>query len=1529
MFTIDKQQYKSGSLLELAKKKLAEKEIKNARATALTTNPYTGTSSFTSQPETPRVSPLRDLGQQVNQRGLFGLAAEGGRVVGEKAGDILGRIVGGTLGAILGATVKPDQSKSRLQNAIEESKKLSKATGEFGKGVVGEGISLFPRAIQTTIDVARMTPRVISGKEDVFIDCVADKFIQQVPGVDRQQARNYLLTGNYDGDIKNIDKNEVTKAWYASLLPIGMDMWIAGSLATSAYNGHYAKNPTKGYRATESMKIDFDKGVAELIKKDQPTRTEIFKPKEGFTGSYEVTRAEPTLGRKLASPITEINKPLIRSQYTAPEQARLQASNPVTPPEPQAPVNNGVALRAPFQQLEAGKTAYAPPVQSPQVGFQMIDPKVQKTAQTLKTKLEKALIEKQALVGKGASPKIIEEVKKLQTVIDKLNTKLQGAEQKSIIASGPIKQPQAEVISPEPIKTPAPSVKLSTPTVTSVKPIVKSVTKKIKKVETEDIKISKLYHGSDLGKLKIDKNGNINLGTSPDEIKQFGESVTIDTSEMKIMKFPNKEELFKASENKGYYSRKGYDILMSGNQAIAINPIKFAKKVELPVRDIRKMTVGGEETKYREATTPKKPVGRQSQGAITVEQAYQAAREIKQRLKEAKTYKDYLLEQEKKREKFKPKETPEQIRERLAIEKAEYKKKQEALTLIEEITPSKPAIEKRAYQQQLEKWKKEGKDNDFFMKKYQEEFDAGNDLKSDMLFDFMQDQPGFSKLNQIIDMLTLKPFERALNKGVEEGLKFLYKAVGGPQILESLKHTLQKSELINYLGRKVIYRYGQPDWYKGLSDAAEKGIIKADNVSEEMYNYLSKGLTENEKVSLQEAIINGGYHPDPKIGDRALMARRILDDYGEQFYRVGAISREVFEKNKGQYLMRAYYNHELRKPLSEWISNSGAEKASLARAKKRGIEKTVTINQAEKLISEGWEDRDIIKSRPGYQKVWRDFTKEERRVMGEVLEAPEYLVAKSIKQVGYDVAILNKFMKVAKHNDAVKDIPYKNFEQIPDSKQYGALRGKYVDPFIYEDVKGIITAKDAAKKWTNQMLSEWKKFKVIDNPATHFRNMYFNFLLSDIAGLSPHRMDIYGSSLIDITHKQGDFIEARNEGLFGSTWTGNELGNMLEGINKRKLNPSKLSMKSEGIYKVDFKSRLGSSVLDIPSKLKQLYNNVQDNLGSLYEAEEQWNKLSLYKYAKYDLGMPIEDAVKFAKKWGLNYSAVSPFMAGLSQKWYGIPFIRFQLLAAPRLIEATFTRPATIAKWILISYFLEEQARKKLGLTKEGLKDLKKGLFPGWMQEGLYILYPEKDKYGQYQFMDLSYIVPFVQDVKAFNPLNFIFQNPAVQYASAIISNKDPFLDTEIQDKVVDPGMKGWLNAYGKYFYKQIVPPIFPGGYNWTKVMNAIHDNKDISIEDKVTQIQTVSSSIADSIFGLKLRTVDPADQQQMRLVEIKKEYDTLIAEIKKVGKGWAPYTRYTNDEKRERIMYLTERIREILERGAEISEINIEAFEQ
>lgn len=78
MLTIDKQQYKPGSLLELAKKKLAEKEMamnaQNERASSLMTNPYTKVSTpynqLRQQPTPPEPTTLQNVGQAVKEQGI-------------------------------------------------------------------------------------------------------------------------------------------------------------------------------------------------------------------------------------------------------------------------------------------------------------------------------------------------------------------------------------------------------------------------------------------------------------------------------------------------------------------------------------------------------------------------------------------------------------------------------------------------------------------------------------------------------------------------------------------------------------------------------------------------------------------------------------------------------------------------------------------------------------------------------------------------------------------------------------------------------------------------------------------------------------------------------------------------------------------------------------------------------------------------------------------------------------------------------------------------------------------------------------------------------------------------------------------------------------------------------------------------------------------------------------------------------------------------------------------------------------------
>jgi hypothetical protein len=305
---------------------------------------------------------------------------------------------------------------------------------------------------------------------------------------------------------------------------------------------------------------------------------------------------------------------------------------------------------------------------------------------------------------------------------------------------------------------------------------------------------------------------------------------------------------------------------------------------------------------------------------------------------------------------------------------------------------------------------------------------------------------------------------------------------------------------------------------------------------------------------------------------------------------------------------------------------------------------------------------------------------------------------------------------------------------MPDDKKYGALRGKYIEPVIATDIKGQLDLIQDANKIFSQMLTAWKTFKVVDNPASHMRNMYFNLGLSDVAGLSPLRMDIYIPALIEVWKKTGDFVEANNLGVFGTTFVSGELNNILtKGLGDDLNKVLETVKRADGTY--DY-SALKTNAINVASKAKQVYDNIQKVLGDIYQGEEMVNKLALYKFAKQDKGMLPQDAARFAKKWGLNYNAVTPWIKAFGRKPWGMPFITFQVVLAPLIAEAIVTRSMSMLKIFLALYLMEETARKTIGWSRKQLRAVKQKVMPTWMQNGLYILSPVLNEDGNPEFLD-------------------------------------------------------------------------------------------------------------------------------------------------------------------------------------------------
>lgn len=109
--------------------------------------------------------------------------------------------------------------------------------------------------------------------------------------------------------------------------------------------------------------------------------------------------------------------------------------------------------------------------------------------------------------------------------------------------------------------------------------------------------VKTLYHGSDNGLLKVDDAGNINFGTSKEDIKRFGTPKEIGTSNLTIKEYPTKEEMFDVANNKAKKRaliKKGIDVVISDNHALGINPESIAEKTGLQLREksIKQKTLG-------------------------------------------------------------------------------------------------------------------------------------------------------------------------------------------------------------------------------------------------------------------------------------------------------------------------------------------------------------------------------------------------------------------------------------------------------------------------------------------------------------------------------------------------------------------------------------------------------------------------------------------------------------------------------------------------------------------------------------------------------------------------------------------------------------------------------------------------------------------------------------------------------------------------------------------------------------------------
>lgn len=478
-----------------------------------------------------------------------------------------------------------------------------------------------------------------------------------------------------------------------------------------------------------------------------------------------------------------------------------------------------------------------------------------------------------------------------------------------------------------------------------------------------------------------------------------------------------------------------------------------------------------------------------------------------------------------------------------------------------------------------------------------------------------------------------------------------------------------------------------------------------------------------------------------------------------------------------------------------------------------------------------------------------------RKAMGEIVE-PAYPVTKRLIQENIDIETKKLFDFAAKRGDWVDDIWREGLykEPLPDTKAFGALRGKYVKPKIYHDIKDITYIRGNIEQIYDSFIGTWKLGKVTLNPATHFRNIMSNTILLDASGMDHAAQVKYFTKAIKEIRSAGkEYQQAKKYLQRTSMVSGEILDDMLKVSAKQSNVSGIVNAWNKGFEKT----------IAIPA--------------NLYQNEE-----FIFKFMKYleqrEKGISVLGAVKEANKWLFDYGDLSRFEKTVMRRV--MPFYTFPRKALPRIMEAAVERPYTLAKYPLMVSAIEKYSLWSLGLDENDYEQIQKVL-PDYMKRGSYLLMPWRDANGDLQFFDWTYIVPWGElfDVQDRGLIGDVVTNPIYVLMAENMLNKNGFIGYEIYqetDTVKERTFKQMLHVW-----QTLVPSLMYKGIYWDRIYSAATGKPSRGIfYDKIPPL---APAIAHTVFGLRTQPIDIEEEKIRRLRELRGKVDELGDKIRRL----------------------------------------------
>jgi len=709
----------------------------------------------------------------------------------------------------------------------------------------------------------------------------------------------------------------------------------------------------------------------------------------------------------------------------------------------------------------------------------------------------------------------------------------------------------------------------------------------------------------------------------------------------------------------------------------------------------------------------------------------------------------------------------------------------------------------------------------------------------------------------------------------------LKKIPGVSKGAKAAKEVFKATKLGNYLGTKLVYRFGQDPIYKLLDERRIKNVLTGSRNMAESLGPLADITPDVATKMLRRTagnrIIRAPLGELQKIlsPEQFKSAKNLynkIDDLGEQAVKLGLLGEKTQAEHAGEYIANLYKKYEVKEKISKRIFATKkigikgarfkvAQDAYGAVYQPALFTKSITKKFATKELRDEFlkklGTKDFIEAGGKVLKKFEPLSLARRKTLEEITNAP-YLLGRTTLDLIKDVENARLFDSVS--TSIASKVVREGFQQLPVTTRLGKLAGQYVPKPIFDSIQEITKIKEPLEQAVEKIVAGFKFGKVVMNPATHARNVVSNTILNWWKlGIGPWRVDKYARGIKSILKKDDFYKRALAQGADESTYAFQEISSLL----------------------------LGADAKAIGGKMTSKWKKVTKKLGSIYQGEEHIAKMTAFvDFARK--GIADDKAWKLAESATFNYAQITPFIRKLRTSLFGFPFITFTTKTTPLALETILKAPHRVSAIGKVKNAIENLSDIKMTAKERAAE-------PAWVRNGFYIKLPIKDKYGRSSYFDLTYIIPFGDlisgdfaepQVSRETGLKegvvpaFSRKSPAINLIRELTSNQDFYGNKIFRES--DSTSKQLGDVF-RHVTKMYLPPLvadqIPGGYYTegkltgqrrpTTIPRALGASPE-------NQQRTIMQEMLRNV-GLKIQPIDADIQETYMEWEKKKALESLL----------------------------------------------------